>query len=76
MTRSKYFELLEEITTLTRGGIGKFRLADLVEMLHKRKDFVVRADTAFQEGELTREQYDKLIEINRKHALPSSDRSS
>ena len=71
MARSKYFELLEEIDGLTRGGVGKFgSVAELGEMLRKRADFMHRADAALQAGELSQEQHGKLIEMNRKHALP------
>jgi hypothetical protein len=71
MPRSKYFELLEELNTLTRGGVGKFGSVDeLGEMLRKRATFVHQAEAALKAGEVTQDEYDKLIQLNRKHALP------
>ena len=71
MARSLFLELLDEEASLSKGAKGAFiSVADLGAMLQARAALVKKMDAAKASGQLTQEQYDQLVTLNRKHSLP------
>jgi hypothetical protein len=71
MKRSLFLELLDEETSLEKGAKEAFRsVEELGNMLKARAALVRKMDAAKAEGQLTQEQYDQLVTLNRKHSLP------
>ncbi|MFN7939588.1 MAG: hypothetical protein U0R19_40050 [Bryobacteraceae bacterium] len=69
--RSMYLELLEEESRLPKGAKGAFRnVNELGKMLQARANLVKKMDEAKSSGQLTQEQYDNLVRLNRQHSLP------
>jgi hypothetical protein len=68
-----YLELLEEESHLPKGAKGAFgSVEDLGKMLQARANLVKKMDDAKASGQLTQEQYDNLVRLNRSHSLPQS----
>jgi len=72
MKRSLFLELLDEEASLAKGAKGAFTVQDLGTMLKARAALVGKMDAAKAEGQLTQEQYDQLVALNRKHSLPQT----
>lgn len=70
MVRSKFLELLDEVIAIPKGAKGAFSMDGLMNMMKTRSTFVEKVEKAFKSGELTAEQRDQLIDLNRKHTLP------
>jgi len=71
MKRSLFLELLDEEASLPKGAKGAFNsLEEARSMLEARAALVRKMDAAKAEGQLTQEQYDQLVALNRKHSLP------
>jgi hypothetical protein len=68
--RSLFLELLDEEATIPKGGKGAFSsVGDLAKALQARAALVRKMDAAKAGGQLTQEQYDQLVSLNRKHSL-------
>lgn len=71
MPKSAFLELLDEEAGIARGGRGAFAtFDDLRRMLDARVALIEKIEAARKKGELTAQQYDQLIALVRKHALP------
>jgi len=71
MRRSLFLELLDEEASLAKGAKGAFKsVQGLGTMLEARAALVGKMDAAKAAGQLTQEQYDQLVALNRKHSLP------
>jgi hypothetical protein len=71
MNRSLFLELLDEEEGIPKGAPGAFRSVDeLAKVLKARASLVKKMDEAKANGQLTQEQYDQLVVLNRKHSLP------
>ena len=69
--RSMYLELLDEEAGLPKGAKGAFAdVNELAQALKARADLVRKMDSAKASGQLTQEQYDNLVRLNRQHSLP------
>ena len=69
--RSLYLELLDEEASLPKGARGAFaNVEDLMKALGARAALVKKMDEAKASGQLTQEQYDNLVALNRQHSLP------
>jgi hypothetical protein len=71
MKRSLFLELLDEEASIPKGAKGAFKsVEELGTVLKARAALVKKMDTAKAEDQLTQEQYDQLVTLNRKHSLP------
>ena len=71
MARSLFLELLDEEANIPKGAKGAFTsVGDLATMLKTRAALVHKMDAARAAGQLTQEQYDQLVALNRAHSLP------
>lgn len=68
--RSMFLELLAQESAIPKGEVRAFSIEGLQAMLQARAAFVHKVEDAFREGSLTDDQRQKLIELNRKNALP------
>ena len=69
--RSLYLELLEEEASLPKGARGAFAgVEDLMKVLRARAALVKKMDAAKSSGQLTQQEYDNLVALNRQHSLP------
>ena len=69
--RSLYLELLDEEASLPKGARGAFTdVQDLMKALGARAALVKKMDAAKASGQLTQQQYDNLVTLNRQHSLP------
>lgn len=70
MGRSKFLELLdEEGGIIGRGEKGAFRIEALQDMLKVRAAFAMKVEVAFKSGDLTKDQRDQLVALNRRNSL-------
>jgi len=71
MKRSLFLELMDEEAGIAKGGKEAFRsVTELGEMLRARAALVKKMDEAKAQGQLTQDQYDQLVALNRRHGLP------
>ena len=69
--RSLYLELLDEEASLPKGARSAFaNVGDLMTALGARAALVKKMDAAKASGQLTQEQHDNLVALNRQHSLP------
>lgn len=66
---SAYKNLLNEEQSLPRPQ-GKVTMDTFMEIVKQRADFAKKVEKAFQNGDINKSQYDELITLNRKNALP------
>ena len=67
--RSLYLELLDEEASLPKGARDAFAsVEDLMKGLGARADLVKRMDAAKASGQLTQQEYDNLVALNRQHS--------
>ena len=70
MGKSKFLELLdEEGGIIGRGEKGVFRIEALQDMLKVRAAFAMKVEVAFKSGDLTKDQRDHLVALNRRNSL-------
>lgn len=72
LKRSLFLELLDEESKIPKGAVGGFAsVEELGRALQSRAELVDKMDAAKAAGQLTQEQYDQLVALNRKHSLPA-----
>ena len=71
MNRSLFLELMDEETSIPKSARGAFASMDeVMKVLGARAALMKKIDAAKANGQLTDQQYERLIALNRQHSLP------